>query len=153
MFPARQRRRLTRAARVLRGLAFAAFVAKALVPMGYMPGPIGDGSLVRLCDAGLPAAARAASGGLAAHTGHHDHASHASAAHGGGTSGDRDHALAWKYCPFGALAYASAIPVECGLPAIPPAAAALPSFDAEPRAGLRVAAFQPRAPPPSIAHV
>ena len=89
--------------RALRGCAYVAVVAKLLVPVGYMPGPLAAGLPVQLCDAGF-APVVVHPHGHAGHGGHVHHGAH------------RDHDAAselhWKYCPNGALAASGAIPVE-----------------------------------------
>jgi hypothetical protein len=82
--------------RSLRGVAYAAVVAKLLVPVGYMPGPLAAGLPVQLCDAGFAPVAH----------------QHAHAGHGGHAHHDQASELHWKYCPSGALAAAGAVPVE-----------------------------------------
>jgi hypothetical protein len=88
--------------RALRVVAYVAVVAKLLVPVGYMPGPLAAGLPVQLCDAGFAPVVV------------HEHAAHSAHAHHGGGQHEHDRAseLHWKYCPSGALAGAGAIPVE-----------------------------------------
>jgi hypothetical protein len=90
--------------RALRACAYVAVVAKLLVPVGYMPGPLAAGLPVQLCDAGFAP--------VVVHP--HEHAAHSGHAHHGGGQHEHDQAseLHWKYCPSGALAGAGAIPVE-----------------------------------------
>ena len=90
--------------RALRACAYVAVVAKLLVPVGYMPGPLAAGLPVQLCDAGFAPVVQ--------HP--HEHAAHSGHAHHGGAQHEHDQAseLHWKYCPSGALAAAGAIPVE-----------------------------------------
>jgi hypothetical protein len=132
--------------RALRACAYAAVVAKLLVPVGYMPGPLAAGLPIQLCDAGF---APVVAPEHAAHAGHGGHARH------GGTQHEHDQAseLHWKYCPSGALAGAGAIPVEYRID--------LPHTEHE-RLALRDAsgvtrtpfiAFRSRAPPLSSALV
>ena len=130
---------------MLRGVAYVALVAKLLVPVGYMPGPLAAGLPVQLCDAGFaPVVVHQHE-----HAGHSGHSQHASGHH------DHDQAseLHWKYCPSGALAGAGAIPVEYRLD--------LPHAEHE-RLALRDAtgvtrtpfiAFRSRAPPLDLALV
>ena len=95
---------LRTAQRALRACVYVAVVAKLLVPVGYMPGPLAAGLPVQLCDAGFaPVVAHA-----------HEHAAHGGHVHHGGGQHEHDQAseLHWKYCPSGALAAAGAIPVE-----------------------------------------
>ena len=82
--------------RVLFGSFFVVFATKALIPIGYMPSAISDGSPVKLCDGGLH-------GGR--HAGHNSDDEH----------GSSHQELQWKYCALGALAAAGAIPVEFDL--------------------------------------
>src|SRR5258706_15683460 len=128
--------------RALRGVAYVAVVAKLLVPVGYMPGPLSAGLPVQVCDAGFAPVVV------------HEHAAHGGHAHHGGTQHEHDQAseLHWKYCPSGALAGAGAIPIEYRID--------LPHVESE-RLALRDAtgvsrtafiAFRSRAPPLSSAH-
>ena len=87
--------------RALRGVAYVAVVAKVLVPVGYMPGPLAAGLPVQLCDAGFAPVVG------------HEHAVHSGHPHHGARhEHDQASELHWKYCPGGALAAAGAIPVE-----------------------------------------
>lgn len=130
----------------LRVVAYVAVVAKLLVPVGYMPGPLSAGLPVQVCDAGF---APIVVHERVAHAGHGGHAHH------GGTAHDHDKTseLHWKYCPSGALAGAGAIPVEYRID--------LPHAEHE-RLALRDAsgvtrtpfiAFRSRAPPLDLALV
>ncbi len=93
------------AGHLARACAYVAVVAKLLVPVGYMPGPLAAGLPIQLCDAGFALVA------VHEHAAHADHAGHAQ--HGGAQhEHDKAAELQWKYCPSGALASAGAIPVE-----------------------------------------
>jgi hypothetical protein len=79
------------ARRLLLLACYVAFVAKAVIPIGYMPASLSDGFPVRLCDA-LPAGKL-----LSDHDAHRDHV---------GDESDKR----WEHCPLGALAGAASVP-------------------------------------------
>jgi hypothetical protein len=122
-----------------------AVVAKLLVPVGYMPGPLAGGLPVRLCDAD--------SAPVAAH--HHEHSAHSGHAHHGASQHEHDQAseLHWKYCPSGALAAAGAIPVEYRLDLVPAAPERFALRDAAGVTRTPFIAFRSRAPPLSYSLV
>jgi len=132
----------------LRVVAYVAVVAKLLVPVGYMPGPLFAGLPVQLCDAGFAP--------VVVHQ--HEHAAHAG--HGGHThhsAGQHDHDAAselhWKYCPSGALAGAGAIPVEHRLDLLHAGHERLSLLDAGRVTRAPFIAFRSRAPPLDLALV
>lgn len=127
-------------ARAARAGAYVAVVAKLLVPLGYMPGPLAAGLPVRLCEAGFaPVVAR-----------EHERSSMPSAhAHHGGAPHEHDQAseLHWKHCPSGALAAAGAIPVEHRLDLVPAVPERFAPRDAAGAIRTAFIAFRSRAPP------
>lgn len=128
--------------RALRVTAAVAVVAKLLVPVGYMPGPLAGGLPVQLCDAGFAPVVH--QHGHAAHGGRaqHEHAQH-----------DQASELHWKYCPSGALAAAGAIPVEYRLDLLSVEHERLSLLDAGSVTRTPFIAFRSRAPPFFSAHV
>ena len=125
-------------ARALRGGAYAAVLAKLLVPVGYMPGPIAAGLPIQLCDAGFSVVVP------------HEHSGHAG--HGGGHAHhDKASELHWKHCPSGALAGAGAIPVEYRLDLTPAESERLSLRDAGRVTRAPFIAFRSRAPPLRLA--
>ena len=130
---------------MLRGVAYVALVAKLLVPVGYMPGPLAAGLPVQLCDAGFaPVVVHQHE-----HAGHSGHSQHASGHH------DHDQAseLHWKYCPSGALAGAGAIPVEYRVDLLHVESERLALRDATGVTRTPFIAFRSRAPPLDLALV
>jgi len=131
------------AALALRVAVYAAVVAKLLVPVGYMPGPLAAGLPVQVCDAGFAPVA------VPAHAGHSGHTQH------GGPHHEHDQAseLHWKYCPSGALATAGAIPVEYRITLLPVESERLALLDASGVTRTPFVAFRSRAPPLGLALV
>ncbi len=119
------------ARRGLLAVTYLAVASKLLIPAGYMPSALGDGSPIRLCSSGLPE-------GLVAHGNeHHDHDEEGSE-------------LLWEHCSLGALAATAAVTsdYEVRLPFF------RESFSLAPQSQLTAAptvvAFHARAPPTSI---
>lgn len=83
--------------RALLTATYLAVACRLLVPLGYMPAALGQGSPIRLCWSGLPA-------GLLTHE----------AAHGGHHGEQHDEA--WDRCPLGVLAGHAAPPASFALP-------------------------------------
>lgn len=129
--------------RALRACAYAAVVAKLLVPVGYMPGPLAAGLPVQLCDAGFAPVVV------------HEHAAHGGHSHHGATQHEHDQAseLYWKYCPSGALAAAGAIPIEYRIDLLHAAHERPSLLDAGRVTRTPFIAFRSRAPPLDLALV
>lgn len=85
-------RRQKRAKKALLSAFYLAFLMKALVPVGYMPAALADGSPIRLCDAVY--------GDLV-----YDHASPHDHDHDQG----EDPGEQWEHCPLGALTGAAGL--------------------------------------------
>lgn len=103
---------------------------KFLIPVGYMPAPIGDGWPVRMCHTGLPAS-------LIAHDdSHHQHSQ----------AGD----LRWEQCSFGALFSADSVVNEYALQELNPGEAPVLSTYNRHSIDTTIVAFHSRAPPTRV---
>lgn len=145
-------------ATALKAAAYAALVLKLLVPVGYMPGALADGSPIKLC--GYVAAPPHVPPDAGPH-GHGDHARHSSESPlaAGGAAGPEhageghahDDPTArhdqWERCALGSVASQAAIPAEWpitvtaeqfDLSVIPPAPL---------RRAVTIRSFRARAPP------
>lgn len=122
---------LTHARRGLLAVAYLAVASKLLIPAGYMPSALGEGSPIRLCSSGLPE-------GLVPHGDEH---------HGHDEDGSE---LLWEHCSLGALAATAAVTsdYEVRLPFFRESFLRAPQSQLT--TALTVIAFHARAPPTSI---
>ena len=122
---------LTHARQGLLAVTYLAVASKLLIPAGYMPSALAEGTPIRLCSSGLPE-------GLVSHGDkHHDHDEEGSE-------------LLWEHCSLGALAATAAVTsdYEFRLPFFRESVSLAPQSQLA--AALTVVAFHARAPPTSI---
>jgi hypothetical protein len=138
-------------------LALAGFLVRALIPVGFMPGPLASGSPIMVCHGGIAGAffqalaeksrGNAMPADMADHSAmsHHAHSDHPSAA-------DEPPRVssAWDHCPTGATASAAALAPRFSFSLL---TLSNRPYDLEPHSGVPatpISSYQARAPPPNL---
>lgn len=135
---AMKRRTTSRLRRALLCFAYAALAAKLIVPVGYMPAALSDGSFVRLCPGGLP------NGLLETAPGRADQGTD-------GEQSDHDEASIWEHCWLGSLAATPAMAAcEHNFDVLGTAAETIAVTQAVPGKAFRALGFRARAPPQTL---
>jgi hypothetical protein len=122
----RHNRRIRRAVYLITCVSLA---FKFLIPVGYMPAPIGDGWPVRMCFTGLPAS-------LVAHDDHHEHS--------------KTDELQWESCSFAVFFSAYAITSDYASQELILSQAPLTTTYVRHSTDTTVFAFHSRAPPTRV---